>query len=191
MDVLQFEERDRKWLARGVTNHAVDETPDPITLWGTPVLHEVCAPIEPGPDAAALIKRMFASMYAANGVGLAANQIGVSARAFVVDCPDDDGQQVIAHVLNPVFIEHDHPRVLDVDDEGCLSVPGEHAEVGRPDFAIVEGLDVDGKAVRIEGTGLLARCLQHEMDHLEGRVYVERLSSKERKRVLRKAGFDL
>ena len=162
---------------------------DPITLWGTAVLHAPCASIEPGPTARDLVERMFASMYAANGVGLAANQIGVSARAFVLDCPDASGQRVIAHVLNPVFVEADAPRVLDVDDEGCLSVPGPVATVARPDFAVVEGIDAEGKAVRIEGAGLLARCLQHEMDHLEGRVYVERLPAKDRKRVLREAGL--
>jgi peptide deformylase len=163
---------------------------DPIILWGSDVLHQRCDPIQPGVEAQALVERMFASMYAANGVGLAANQIGVSAQAFVVDCPDAKGQRVIGHVLNPVLVETDAPRVLDVDEEGCLSVPGAHALVARPDYAVVEGVDAEGKAVRFEGTGLLARCLQHEMDHLEGRVYVERLPSKERGRVLREAGFE-
>lgn len=130
-----------------------------------------------------LVADMFASMAAAEGVGLAANQIGVDARVFVVDCPDATDTHVVAHVVNPVLHLPDG-RELDVDSEGCLSVPGVRADVGRPATASVTGVDMFGKPVRIDGTGLLARCLQHESDHLDGLLYVDRLPAKQRKRLL-------
>jgi peptide deformylase len=130
-----------------------------------------------------LIADMFASMAAADGVGLAANQIGVDARVFVVDCPDATDTNVVAHVVNPV-LHLPEGRDLEVDSEGCLSVPGVRAEVGRPTTAHVTGVDMFGEPVRIDGTGLLARCLQHETDHLDGLLYVDRLPAKKRKRLL-------
>ena len=130
-----------------------------------------------------LVADMFASMAAAEGVGLAANQIGVDARVFVVDCPDATDATVVAHVVNPVLHLPDG-RDLEVDSEGCLSVPGVRADVGRPTTAHVTGVDMFGKPVRIDGTGLLARCLQHESDHLDGLLYVDRLPAKKRKRLL-------
>ena len=130
-----------------------------------------------------LVADMFASMAAADGVGLAANQIGVDARVFVVDCPDATDTNVVAHVVNPV-LHLPEGRDLEVDSEGCLSVPGVRAEVGRPDTAHVTGVDMFGEPVRIDGTGLLARCLQHETDHLDGLLYVDRLPAKKRKRLL-------
>ena len=157
----------------------------PITLHGEPVLHTPCAPVTEFDDALKqLVADMFVSMEAANGVGLAANQIGVGLRVFVVDCPNADKERVVAHVVNPV-LELPTGRSLDDDAEGCLSVPGPYADLARPDTATVHGVDVNGNPVTIVGTGLLARCLQHETDHLNGMVYVDRLSKKERKRVLR------
>ena len=130
-----------------------------------------------------LVADMFASMAAAEGVGLAANQIGVDARIFVVDCPDATDTNVVAHVVNPV-LHLPEGRDLEVDSEGCLSVPGVRDEVGRPTTAHVTGVDMFGEPVRIDGTGLLARCLQHETDHLDGLLYVDRLPAKRRKRLL-------
>jgi peptide deformylase len=158
----------------------------PIVRYGEPVLHHTCAPVERFDDELRrLVADMFATMAAADGVGLAANQVGVSLRVFVVDCPDADGRRVVAHVVNPaVELAEGEGRVLDVSDEGCLSLPGPYAELARPDRAVVSGVDVDGAPVRIEGTGLLARCLQHESDHLEGVVFVDRLPRRVRKRVL-------
>ena len=162
-------------------------TARPITMHGTPVLHERCAEVTAfDADLEQLVKDMYASMYAAHGVGLAANQVGVGLRVFVVDCPDADDQRVVAHVVNPV-LELPAERTLDDDLEGCLSVPGPSSAVARPDRATVRGVDVHGAPVTIEGTGLLARCLQHETDHLDGTVFVDRLSRKERKRVLAEA----
>ena len=159
-------------------------TPRPITRYGNPVLHRRCADVTVfDEELHQLIADMFASMAAAEGVGLAANQIGVDARIFVVDCPDATDTNVVAHVVNPV-LHLPEGRDLDVDSEGCLSVPGVRAEVGRPTTAHVTGVDMFGKPVRIEGTGLLARCLQHETDHLDGLLYVDRLPAKQRKRLL-------
>jgi peptide deformylase len=165
-------------------------TARPITLYGTPVLHRPTRPVtEFGDDLRALVEDMFASMYAASGVGLAANQIGVDLQVFVVDCPDASGEHVVAHVVNPQLELPGHPRILDSDDEGCLSVPGQYAILARPESAAVTGLDMHGQPVRIEGTGLLARCLQHEYDHLQGTVYVDRLTAKERRSLLEAAGL--
>jgi peptide deformylase len=159
-------------------------TPRPITRYGNPVLHRRCAEVTVfDDDLCRLVADMFASMAAAEGVGLAANQIGVDARVFVVDCPDATGTHVVAHVVNPI-LHLPEGRALEVDSEGCLSVPGVRADVGRPVTAYVTGADMHGEPVRIDGTGLLARCLQHETDHLDGLLYVDRLPAKKRKRML-------
>ncbi|GAA3909419.1 peptide deformylase [Actinoplanes auranticolor] len=159
-------------------------TPRPITRYGNPVLHRRCADVTVfDEELQQLVADMFASMAAAEGVGLAANQIGVDARIFVVDCPDATGTNVVAHVVNPVLHVPD-ARDLEIDSEGCLSVPGVRADVGRPATAYVTGVDMTGRPVRIDGTGLLARCLQHETDHLDGLLYVDRLPGKKRKRLL-------
>ncbi|WP_348650546.1 peptide deformylase [Catellatospora sp. KI3] len=162
-----------------------------MTRYGTPVLHQATAPVtEFGAELRALVADMFASMYAANGVGLAANQIGVDARVFVMDCPDTEGgPNVVAHVVNPVLELPPPPRDLLVKAEGCLSVPGQSAELARTAWAVVTGVDMHGEPVRLEGVGLIARCLQHECDHLDGTVYVDRLTAKERKKVLDAAGL--
>jgi peptide deformylase len=165
-------------------------TARPIVHYGEPVLHRPCAPVESFDAALAdLVADMFASMYAANGVGLAANQIGVDARVFVLDCEDADGERTVAAVVNPVLVLPPPPRELMVGEEGCLSVPGPFTDTPRSATAVVEGFDPAGNPVRIEGTGTLARCLQHETDHLDGTVYVDRLPAKTRKRMLAEAGL--
>jgi peptide deformylase len=163
----------------------------PITQYGEPVLHAPCAEVtEFGPELEQLVADMFVTMAEADGAGLAANQVGVALRVFVVDCADGDGRRVVAHVVNPRLLPLGSDRVLDDREEGCLSVPGSYAALARPDRAVVEGVDQHGEPVQIEAVGgVLARCLQHETDHLEGRVFVERLSRKERTRVLTEAGF--
>jgi peptide deformylase len=133
---------------------------------------------------------MFASMTAADGVGLAANQIGVDARIFVVDCPDADGEDVIGYVVNPtltILQPLDGEPAEEVTEEGCLSVPGPYADLPRAFRARVDGVDVKGKPVSIEATGMAARCLQHEIDHLEGTVYVDLLTEEHRERLLAEA----
>ncbi|GHH62036.1 peptide deformylase 4 [Kitasatospora indigofera] len=172
----------------------VGEEPDlskgtarPITVVGNPVLHHECKDVAAfDAGLSELIDDMFVSMYAAEGVGLAANQIGVDAKVFVYDCPDDEGVRHIGHVVNPVLEELPAGRrVLDDSNEGCLSVPTAYAELARPDFAAVTGQDKDGNPVRVEGTGFFARCLQHETDHLYGQLYIDRLSKRDRKDALR------
>ncbi|WP_131737623.1 peptide deformylase [Actinomadura roseirufa] len=158
-----------------------------ITLVGTPVLHRPCRPVEEFDAALAeLAEDMFASMYAAKGVGLAGNQVGVDLRIFVYDCPDEDGEHHKGVVVNPVLeLPALEDRRLDDGDEGCLSVPGPYAPLARPDHATVHGFDLTGEPLTVEGTGLLARCLQHETDHLEGKVFIDRLSKRARKKVLK------
>ena len=126
-----------------------------------------------------LVDDMFETMAVANGVGLAANQIGVDLRLFVYDCPDDAGQRHRGVVVNPELETSERPDGMmpDPDDdwEGCLSVPGENFPTGRATWARATGSDVDGSPVDVEGTGFFARCLQHETDHLDGHLYLERL----------------
>jgi peptide deformylase len=158
-----------------------------ITVVGNPVLHHPCAEVTDFGDALqALVDDMFVSMYAAEGVGLAANQIGVAQRVFVYDCPDDDGVRHVGVVVNPVLEELDPSRrTLDESPEGCLSVPGAYMDLARPDLAVVHGKDRHGAPVSVEGTGFFARCLQHETDHLNGYLYIDRLSKRDRKDALR------
>ncbi|MCU7822923.1 peptide deformylase [Kitasatospora sp. DSM 101779] len=172
----------------------VGELPDvskgtarPITVFGNPVLHrEVATVTSFDGELASLIDDMFVSMYAADGVGLAANQIGVDLKVFVYDCPDDEGVRHVGHVVNPVLEELPAGRrALDDSPEGCLSVPTAYMELARPDFAAVTGQDKDGNPIRVEGTGFFARCLQHETDHLYGYLYIDRLSKRDRKDALR------
>ncbi|MFD5229898.1 peptide deformylase [Streptomyces qaidamensis] len=154
-----------------------------ITEAGEEVLHKPCRDVTAfGPDLAALITDMFLTMYTADGAGLAANQVGVDLRVFVYDCPDDHGVRHVGHIVNPVLDPLDAARRRLLDEaEGCLSVPGATMDVPRPDRAVVRGFDRDGEPLVIEGTGYFARCLAHEADHCDGRLYLDRLSARERK----------
>ncbi|MFI5952386.1 peptide deformylase [Cryptosporangium sp. NPDC051539] len=156
-----------------------------ITVHGTPVLHRSCQEVtEFGDELKQLVADMLESMDAADGVGLAANQIGVDARVFVYDCPDDTGFYHVGAIVNPVLEPFEPDAELDKEEEGCLSVPLEFAPLARPVTASVTGQDLEGNPIRVEGTGMLARCLQHETDHLNGIVYVDRLGPDEREAVL-------
>jgi peptide deformylase len=164
----------------------------PIVTYGSdPVLHRPCAPVTTfDRELRHLLLDMFASMAAADGVGLAANQIGVDARVFVIDCPDAEGEDVVGYAVNPVLTVlepvGDEPAV-ERTEEGCLSVPGPYAELERAFRARVDGVDVHGDPVSIEATGMAARCLQHEVDHLEGTVYVDLLPAEQREQLLAEA----
>ncbi|WP_055491338.1 peptide deformylase [Streptomyces sp. TP-A0356] len=158
----------------------------PLILLGDRVLRTPCAEVTDfGPELARLVEDMFATMYAAQGVGLAANQIGESLRVFVYDCPDDEEVRHLGHVVNPRLVEAD--GVVLRGPEGCLSLPGLEAGTERYDHAVVEGCTADGEPVRVHGTGWFARCLQHECDHLDGGLYVDRLSGRRHRRVMRQA----
>lgn len=156
-----------------------------ITRWGEPVLHAVTEPITSFDDELRdLIRDMFATMYAADGVGLAATQVGVSKAVFIYDCPDADDKRQRGVICNPVVTTPEgRDRVLDGADEGCLSLPGGYANLYRPDLATCRGQDEFGNDIEVVGTGLLARCLQHETDHLNGTVFGDRLSSRARKKL--------
>ncbi|GAB2862289.1 peptide deformylase [Nocardioides pacificus] len=157
----------------------------PMTRWGTPVMHRPQARVTSyDEELRTLVADMVATMYAADGVGLAACQIGVDLAVFVFDCPDDDGQRTVGVVCNPeVTLPEGKDRQLDEDLEGCLSYPGAFVTCARPDFATVTGTGVDGQPVTFSGSGLLARCLQHETDHTLGTVFGDRLATKQRKKL--------
>ncbi|HSJ20216.1 MAG TPA: peptide deformylase [Nocardioidaceae bacterium] len=167
----------------------VGGTVRPITRWGEDVMHRVQEPVtEFDEDLRQLAADMVATMYAADGVGLAACQIGVDRSIFVFDCPDDEGVRRKGVVCNPeLFLPEGRDRKLDDDDEGCLSLPGAFVKCARPDFARVEGEDLDGNPVSYEGQGLLARCLQHETDHCKGTVFGDRLNKRSRKKLFKQA----
>ncbi|MEV6243919.1 peptide deformylase [Lentzea sp. NPDC051838] len=163
-----------------------------IRIAGDPVLHNPTREVtEFDTELKTLVDDMFETMAAARGVGLAANQIGVDLRVFVYDCPDDDGVQHRGVICNPVLETTEIPETMpdpDDDFEGCLSVPGEAYPTGRAQWAKVTGQDLDGQPFEVEGTGFFARCLQHETDHLNGFLYIDRLVGrykKESKRMLR------
>ncbi|MFI9274865.1 peptide deformylase [Kitasatospora sp. NPDC052896] len=157
-----------------------------ITEVGEDILHRPCRPATEFGTAqlSQLIDDMFLTMYVARGAGLAANQVGVDLRLFVYDCADDDGVRHVGHILNPVLDEPTGPRRLIDVSEGCLSVPGPRRGLGRADHTVVRGLDKDGNPLVIEGTGYFARCLQHESDHLDGMLYIDRLPKRVRREVL-------
>ncbi len=158
----------------------------PIVTIGDPVLSTPCRPVtEFGPELHQLIEDMFATMYDAPGVGLAANQIGVDLAVFVIDCPDSEHVSLVGHVVNPTLVAFGEERELELDDEGCLSVPGPYTDVPRVKAMSVIGQDMHGNPVQLHGHGRAARCLQHETDHLNGLLYVDRLPAKQRRKVLK------
>ena len=134
------------------------------------------------PELDRMIDDMFETMYDAHGIGLAAPQVGVSKRVIVVDV-HEEGTRPMA-ILNPVIVEQG--AATDKQEEGCLSIPGVGGVVERPATCVLEGLDRAGEPVRIAAEGMLARCLQHEVDHLDGVLFVDRLSPIKRTMVLRK-----
>jgi len=156
-----------------------------MTRWGDPVMHRAARPVtEFDESLAALAADMVATMYAAEGVGLAACQIGVDLAIFVFDCADDEGVAHQGLVCNPVLeLPEGKDRRLDDSEEGCLSYPGAFVPCARPDHARVTGQGLDGEPVEYSGTGMLARCLQHETDHTNGTVFGDRLSTRMRKKL--------
>jgi len=156
----------------------------PVVYLGQPVLRSECDPVTSfGPELRQLVADMFEVMYAARGVGLAANQVGVGLRLFVFDCGEDGGHGQIGHVVNPRIAGTGGETLT--DEEGCLSLPGLTFPTPRAGWAAVEGVDQDGRPVRYEGKGYVARCLLHECDHLDGTVYIDRLSGDTRRAALR------
>jgi peptide deformylase len=156
-----------------------------ITRWGTPVMHHPQQRVESyDEELHSVAADMVETMYAADGVGLAACQVGVDLAMFVFDCPDESGTRTVGVVCNPVIsLPEGKDRRLDESDEGCLSYPGAFVPCPRPDFATVTGTGLDGSPVEFSGDGMLARCLQHETDHTHGTVFGDRVPTKLRKRL--------
>ena len=156
----------------------------PILLHGADVLHQPARPVASiTDDIRQLVDDMIHTMYAAPGVGLAAPQIGVPLRIFVADISGGRDPADLLAFINPEFVERDG---MQLEDEGCLSVPGFNATIARPSRAVVKGLDRGGREQVVEATGLLARCFQHEMDHLEGTLFVDRLRGLQKDLIVRK-----
>ncbi|HYJ82933.1 MAG TPA: peptide deformylase [Allosphingosinicella sp.] len=162
----------------------------PIIEAPDPLLRQISSPVEAiTPEIQTLIDDMFETMYAAPGIGLAAIQVGVPKRILVIDLqdPEEEGGEPVRNPL--VFI---NPEILRKSEtprpynEGCLSVPDQYAEVERPDTIRARWLDRDGKVHEEELEGMLATCLQHEMDHLEGILFIDYLSRLKRDMILRK-----
>ncbi len=151
----------------------------PIRIMGDPVLHAPAGVVEEITDEIrALVADMFETMDAAPGVGLAAPQVGVGLRIFTYSYTDDDGAPWRGVVINPeLWIAPLEPGEPDPDEEseGCLSFPGGQYPLKRAEWARVEGFDGDGNPVSFEATGWFARVMQHEYDHLDGKLYVNRL----------------
>jgi len=162
----------------------------PIVEVPDPRLKQISSPVEKVNDEIrALIADMFETMYAAPGIGLAAVQVGVPKRVLVIDLqePEEEGGEPVRDprvFINPEIISHSDQEVPYT--EGCLSVPDQYAEVDRPDRIRARWLDEQGTPHEEEISGLLAVCLQHEMDHLEGILFIDRLSRLKREMILRK-----
>jgi len=150
----------------------------PIRKLGDPVLRQPSrAVVEFDRKLRRLIDDMTETMYAAPGVGLAAPQVGLSLRVFVFD----DGQTGASCMVNPALLDADGEIV---EEEGCLSIPGPFHPTLRAKMIVCRGVDANGKPVEISGEGLLARIFQHETDHLEGKLYIDRLDDEGRRAVL-------
>lgn len=153
-----------------------------IRYLGDPVLREECEPVSRVDDEIrTLVDDLLETMYAADGVGLAAPQVGVSLRVFVYDVREDGAEP--GALINPTIVDA-AGRQREV--EGCLSIPGLSEVVERKDTVVVQGLDREGDPVRIEAGGLLSRCLQHEVDHLDGVLFIDRVSPLKRRMLLKK-----
>jgi peptide deformylase len=156
----------------------------PILKYGAAILHQPAADVPAvTPDVAALVDDLIATMHSASGVGLAAPQLGLSQRVFVIDTSVGRVAEDLHVLINPRFLERDG---MQLEEEGCLSVPGFHATVARPLHVVVRALDRTGQERTIEAHGLLARALQHEMDHLDGILFVDRLKRVQRQLILRR-----
>ena len=146
---------------------------DPVLRTETKVVKEVT------PELRRLVDEMFETMYVAKGIGLAAPQVGRLERLSVIDV---DGQRLV--LFNPEIVENDPKRIK--GEEGCLSIPEIYGDVERSARVVVRAMDVDGKPYEAEGTELLSRCLQHEIDHLHGRLFIDYLSALKRRAAMSK-----
>ncbi len=156
----------------------------PIHKYGAPTLQSLAAPV-PAVDADVqrTVDDMVDTMYAAPGIGLAAPQIGIPLRIAVIDLSVGKRGGELVVLVNPEFVDREG---MQLEEEGCLSVPGFTATVPRPARVSVRALDRSGASRVVEGTGLLARALQHEMDHLDGRLFLSRIRGLKRDLIVRR-----
>lgn len=160
-----------------------------IVLLGDPILRERAADVESfDEELRSLVSDMFVTTAIAEGAGLAAPQVGVPRRVLVVDVSrggeGEEGEGDRLALVNPVIVEAGKEPAR--ESEGCLSIPGVHEVVARPDRVVVEGYDPEGSPLRVEADGLLSRVLQHEVDHLDGVLFFDRISPLKRRMLLRK-----
>ena len=149
------------------------------------ILRQVSKPVEiVGKEEKLLMDDMLDTMYAANGIGLAAIQIGIPKRIIVMDISKDDQKKEPIYFVNPVIKNKDSLKAT--YEEGCLSVPNQFAEIDRPSECIVEYLDFNGQEKLLDAKGLLATCIQHEMDHLEGILFIDYLSKLKKSMIIKK-----
>ena len=152
----------------------------PILCYPDPRLHKVAKPVERVDERIqTLVKDMLETMYEAQGIGLAATQVDVHERVIVIDVSEERNQPIV--LINPEIVWASEEKQL--GDEGCLSVPGIYDGVERSVAVRLRALDADGASREIEAEGLLAICMQHEMDHLQGKVFVEYLSPLKKNRI--------
>ena len=155
----------------------------PLHLLGSPVLRQRADPVAAvDAEVRQLVEDLFDVMYASKGVGLAANQVGVARRVAVVDVGKESPEPLV--LVNPVIVGRG--AATETEEEGCLSIPEIFGDVERPASIVVEALDRDGAPYRLEATGYQARAIQHEIDHLNGKVFVEHLSRLKQQRIIAK-----
>ena len=156
----------------------------PILRHGAAVLHAPAAPVtDITAETRQIVEDMIQTMYAAPGIGLAAPQVGLAQRIFVCDLSVGRNAPELMVFINPEFVEREG---MQLEEEGCLSVPGFNATVARPARAVLKGLDLDGVERSVDASGLLARCFQHEMDHLDGTLFVDRLRGLQKDLIVRR-----
>ena len=157
----------------------------PLVLLPQPVLRQVAQPVDDiTDDILQLANNMAETMYAAPGIGLAANQVGLLKRVIVMDCARDNEPPALWKMINPeiVWLSEENTKM----EEGCLSIPGHNAEVVRPSEVHVSYLDIEGQKQQMQAKGLLAACVQHEIDHLNGVLFLDHLSRLKRDMIMRK-----
>lgn len=171
--------------ANGKTDYLTNMATKPLIYLPDPLLREISAPIERVDDELkSLVEDMLETMYDAPGIGLAAIQVGVPRRVLVIDVHDEkDGKNPLVFINPEIVSSSDDRRTY---EEGCLSIPDYYAEVERPASVVVKHLDLDGEEHELAADGLLATCIQHELDHLDGVLFVDYLSKLKRSMVIKK-----
>ena len=156
-----------------------------IIIEPDPILRKKCLPLEKVDDnLQKLMQEMLETMYQAPGIGLAAIQVGILKRVVVIDISRDENKKDPLYLINPVITHQS--KETSVYEEGCLSLPGQFAEIERPANCMVKYIDYNGKEQEIKADGLLATCIQHEVDHLDGILFIDYLSKLKKSMILKK-----